>query len=59
MKDPTKKFGGMSNLCASLNMELFYASIFLTVGNGKNTLFWEAPWLYTLNPQEITPLIFS
>jgi hypothetical protein len=40
-------------------MELFYASTFLTVGNGKNTLFWEAPWLDGRRPKDIAPLIFK
>jgi hypothetical protein len=39
-------------------MNLFYAATKISVGNGAETLFWDAPWLDGEKPKEIAPLIY-
>jgi hypothetical protein len=34
------------------DMDLFYAATSITIGDGKKSQFWEAPWL------DIAPLVF-
>jgi hypothetical protein len=31
---------------------------YMTIGNGKKALFWEAAWLEGLHPKDVAPLIF-
>jgi hypothetical protein len=40
-------------------MELFYATTTITLGNGKKTPFWHAPWLNGTRPIDIAPLIYE
>jgi hypothetical protein len=40
-------------------MELFYAATTITLGNGKKTPFWHAPWLNGTRPIDIAPLIYE
>jgi hypothetical protein len=40
-------------------MDLFYAATKITLGNGRKTPFWEAPWLDGRSPKVIAPLIFE
>jgi hypothetical protein len=40
-------------------MELFYTATIITVGNGKKTPFWHAPWLEGKRPIDIAPLIYA
>jgi hypothetical protein len=40
-------------------MEIFYAATTITLGNGKKTPFWFAPWLEGRKPIDIAPLIFA
>jgi hypothetical protein len=40
-------------------MNLFYAVTKISVGNGAETLFWDAPWLDGEKPKEIAPLIYK
>jgi hypothetical protein len=40
-------------------MDIFYAATSITVGNGKKTPFWHAPWLGGRKPIDIAPLIFN
>jgi hypothetical protein len=40
-------------------MDIFYAMTSITIGNGKKSPFWEAPWLGGLKPIEIAPLIYQ
>jgi hypothetical protein len=40
-------------------MDIFYAATTITLGNGKKTPFWKAPWLQGMKTIEIAPLIFA
>jgi hypothetical protein len=40
-------------------MEIFYAATTITLGNGKKTPFWFAPWLEGRKPIDIASLIFA
>jgi hypothetical protein len=58
-KDPTKIWAGSGNPCSEHDMEIFYAATIITVGNGRKTPFWHAPWLGGKRPIDIAPLIFD
>jgi hypothetical protein len=40
-------------------MEIFYAATTITLGNGKKTPFWQAPWLHGRKPTDNAPLIYA
>jgi hypothetical protein len=40
-------------------MSLFYASINLTIGDGKTAIFWYSPWLGGVKPKDIAPSIIN
>jgi hypothetical protein len=40
-------------------MEIFYAGTTISLGNGRKTPFWHAPWLNGLMPKDIAPKIFE
>jgi hypothetical protein len=40
-------------------MNIFYAATSITVGNGRKTPFWHAPWLEGRKPIDIAPLIYA
>jgi hypothetical protein len=50
---------GMGNLCNKEDMNIFYASVNVSIGNGKTATFWHSPWLGNVVPKEITPSIFN
>jgi hypothetical protein len=58
-KDPTKIWAGSGNPCTEQDLELFYTATIITVGNGKKTPFWHAPWLEGKRPIDIAPLVFA
>lgn len=37
---------------------LFFSSTYITIGNGRNTPFWEARWLRGASPKDIAPNLF-
>ena len=56
--DKGKIWVGTGNPCTEEDMDLFYASTSITVGDGKISSFWEAPWLDGKKPRDIAPLSF-
>jgi hypothetical protein len=49
----------MGNPCNEEDMDLFYASINLTIGNGKAASFLHSPWIEGTKPKYIAPAIFN
>jgi hypothetical protein len=58
-KNPGKIWAGLGNPCTSDDMDIFYASTTITLGNGKKTPFWHAPWLNGRKPIDVAPLIYA
>jgi hypothetical protein len=58
-KDPTKNWIGSGNPCTNEDMDLFYAATCITLGDGKKTPFWHAPWLDGTKPIDVAPLIYE
>jgi hypothetical protein len=58
-KDPTKIWIGSGNPCTNEDMDLFYAATCITLGDGKKTPFWHAPWLDGTKPIDVAPLIYE
>ena len=56
---PQKLWVGMGTPCDSVDMDLFYASTTITIGNGCIAPFWDSPWLNGRRPRDISPLIFE
>jgi hypothetical protein len=54
-KDNTKIWAGTGNPCNENDMQIFYAATTITLGNGRKTPFWHAPWLEGMMPKEIVP----
>ena len=50
---------GMGNPCDEDDMDLFYASTTITIGNGAIAPFWDSPWLFGRKPKDVAPLIFE
>jgi hypothetical protein len=58
-KEPDKIWKGSGNPCSMEDMEVFYASTTITLGNGHKAPFWHSPWLNNRKPIEVAPLIFE
>jgi hypothetical protein len=52
-KDESKIWAGTGNPCNEKDMEIFYAATTITLGNGRKTPFWHAPWLEGKRPKDI------
>ena len=50
---------GRGNPCDEEDLNFFYASTTIKVGNGAKTPFWESPWLLGRKPKDIAPLIYE
>lgn len=49
----------MGNPCDEVDMDLFYASTSISLGNGMIASFWDSPWLNDTKPKDIAPLIYE
>jgi hypothetical protein len=58
-KDNTKIWAGFGNPCTVEDMEIFYSATTLTLGNGRKTPFWHAPWHQGARPKDIAPTIYE
>ena len=58
-KAPHKPWVGFGNPCTDDDLEFFYASTIITVGDDTKTPFWESPWLLGRKSKDIAPLIFA
>jgi hypothetical protein len=58
-KDDSKIWAGTGNPCNENDMEIFYAATTITLGNGRKTHFWQAPWLEGKMPKNIAPKIYE
>ncbi|KAM0826790.1 hypothetical protein ACQ4PT_068642 [Festuca glaucescens] len=50
---------GLGHPCDDKDMELFYASINITIGDGKTAKFWHVPWLDGTKPRDISPSLLA
>lgn len=50
---------GMGKPSDETDLDLFYASTTIIIGNGAKTPFWDAPCVQYRKPKEIAPLIFE
>lgn len=57
--DSHRMWVGMGNPCDEDDMDLFYASTTITIGNGAIAPFWDSPWLFGRKPKDVAPLIFE
>jgi hypothetical protein len=57
--EPDKIWVGTGNPCTEEDMDIFYAATTITVGNGRKTLFWHAPWIQGRALKDIAPKIFE
>lgn len=56
-KEPAKLWVGMGSPCDEDDLDFFYASTTIIVGNGAKTPFWDSPYLLGRKPKDIAPLI--
>lgn len=57
--DPDKIWVGMGNPCGEADMDLFYESTIITIGNGGKAPFWNSPWLQGVKSKGIATLIHA
>ena len=57
-KEMDKLWVGKGNPCDKVDINLFYASTIISIGNGAIAPFWDSPWLNGKKPKDIAPLIY-
>jgi hypothetical protein len=50
---------GYGNSCTCEDMDIFYDTTTITIGNDSKAPFWQAPWLGGRKLIDIAPLIFA
>jgi hypothetical protein len=58
-RDLGKLWVGMDTPCDEVDMDLFYVSTTMTIGNGEISPFWDSPWLNGKKLKNIAPLIYE
>jgi hypothetical protein len=58
-KGSEKIWVGTGNPCNAKDVEIFYAATNITLGDGRKTPFWHAPWVGGLMPKDVVPKIFD
>jgi hypothetical protein len=58
-KDNNKIWAGTGNPCNEKDMEVIFAATTITLGDGRKTPFWHAPWLQGKDPKDIAPKIYK
>ncbi|KAI4991646.1 hypothetical protein ZWY2020_040032 [Hordeum vulgare] len=57
--EPCRLWVGLGNPCTKEDIDFFYASTTISMGDGTKTPFWDSHWLLGRKPKDIAPLIFG
>lgn len=58
-KRACKNVGGHEQPCDETDLDLFYASTVITIGNGAQALFWDSHWLNASQPKDTALLVYE
>jgi hypothetical protein len=58
-KEPKRLRVGSGTPCDEIDMDLFYASTTISIGNDRIAPFWESPWLNGRKPKDIALVIYD